>query len=174
PSRIKAGECAVFSGTGFRPGVTIAVKDNGNSRGSSTTDSKGAFHKQLCYDARTQAGKHVLKGTGEASDTTAPAASASFLRVPGAQAAGLRTVTATLIVEGVSQTSPGRTGSPGGVTSLPRTDDSTGAATGSGLAFTGFPLLAAALAGVLLVGIGSVLLIGVEARHRRRHRSRLA
>ena len=177
PSRITAGQCAVFSGDGFNPGVTIAVTDNGQSRGTSTADSTGVFHKKLCYGAQTPAGKHVLKGTGDAPDRPATTSAArawgsSLLRAPAAEATVLRTVTATLVIEGISQSTPGKEHNPGGVTSLPRTDD--GASTGSGLAFTGFPLLLSALAGVLLVGVGSVLLIGAEARHRRRHPRRLA
>jgi hypothetical protein len=167
PSRIKAGDCAVFSGSGFRSGAVIAVTDNGAARGTSTAAGDGRFSKRLCYGADAAPGRHVLQGTGDAAATAAPAAARqAFFRTAAAEAAQQRTVTAVLYIEGVSQSGPsGTTNSD--VTSLPRSDSGGSSA---GLAFTGFPALMTALAGVLLVGVGSLLLIGSERRHRRRQR----
>jgi hypothetical protein len=169
PSRIKAGECAVFSGSGFRSGAVVAVTDNDAARGTSTAAGDGTFSKRLCYGADAAPGRHVLKGTGDAAATAAPAAARqAFFRTAAADAAQQRTVTAVLYIEGVSQSGPSGTTS-SDVMSLPRSD-SGGSSTGAGLAFTGFPALMTALAGVLLVGVGSLLLIGSERRHRRRQR----
>ena len=95
PSRIQAGECAVFSGGGFEPLSAVAVTDNNESRGTAQTDEQGSFAKELCYDVTTPAGQHHLKGTGDKAGN-----------------GGRRTVTAELFVEGVSQSSsPGNHGS---------------------------------------------------------------
>lgn len=168
PTRIQAGGCAVFSGEGFSPNVTIEVRDNGAARGTSQTDENGEFAKQLCYDADTQAGKHTLTGTGDAPDSAAVSSSRSLFRLQTAHAAVRRTVTAILYVTGVTQTDPGDDDGDGGGTSLPRTDD--GAAAGGGIPFTGFPALVAALVGTALVAVGGALLVGAEQRHRRRRR----
>ncbi|MCU1622047.1 MAG: hypothetical protein JWL79_892 [Frankiales bacterium] len=174
PSRIKAGECAVFSGSGFQSGAVITVTDNGAARGTSTAQGDGTFSKRLCFGADAAPGRHVLKGTGDAAATAAPAsappaARQTFFRTAAAEAAQQRTVTAVLYLEGVSQSGPsGTTNSD--VTSLPRSDSGGSTSTGASLAFTGFPALLTALAGVVLVGVGSLLLIGSERRHRRRQR----
>jgi hypothetical protein len=168
PSRIKAGDCAVFSGSGFQPGAVVAVTDNGAARGTSTAAGNGTFSKRLCFGADAAPGRHVLKGTGDAA-ATAAAARPAFFRTAVAEAAQQRTVTAVLYIEGVSQSGPsGTTNSD--VMSLPRSDSGGSSSTSAGLAFTGFPALLTALAGVLLVGVGSLLLIGSERRHRRRQR----
>lgn len=153
PSRIHAGECAVFSGGKFVPGSDVAVTDDKEPRGSATADGDGRFEKQLCYDADTPPGKHVLKGTGDAAGSN-----------------GRRTVTATLTIEGVSQSQAAAAQEP--PRSLPRADDTEGFGGGTlgrgSLAYTGFPALASAFAGLLLVGVGSLLLVVGERRHRRR------
>lgn len=155
PSRIAAGECAVFSGGEFAPGAEVAVTDNRDARGTATADADGTFQKTLCYAASTPPGRHVLKGTGASGH--------------GATAAK-RTVTAVLYVEGVSESPAAAVavhtyGS--GVVGLPQADTESDSNRGS-LAFTGFPALAAALLGVLLVGVGSLVLAAGERRHRRR------
>ena len=148
PSRIHAGECAVFSGGAFEPGTEVAVTDGKESRGSATADGDGTFDKELCYDASTPPGKHVLKGTGDA-----------------ARSNGKRTVTATLTIEGVSQSKPakGSAGKSHGQ-ALPQDDSQLAGYTGD----TGALALAAAVGGVLLLGSGSLYLVVGERRHRRR------
>jgi hypothetical protein len=91
PSRIKIGECAVFSGDGFAPLTTVAVSDNGAARGTATTNANGEFSKQLCYPSGSKRGRHDLAGSGTGSDGQP------------------LTVYAVLIVEGVSQSA----GNPG-------------------------------------------------------------
>jgi hypothetical protein len=85
PSKIKAGECAVFSGDGFFPFKSVAVSDNGEARGSATTDVNGEFSKQLCYASNAKRGRHNLAGSGTGSFGDP------------------LTVYAVLIVQGVSQ-----------------------------------------------------------------------
>lgn len=82
PSRIRLGECAVFSGDGFMPGGAVAVEDNGSSAGGAIADPEGRFSKRLCYGTDDKPGRHVLTGTGSAS------------------AGGSLSVSAVLIVEG--------------------------------------------------------------------------
>lgn len=64
PSRIHSGDCAVFSGEGFRPRATVAVTDNGDSRGETTSTPKGEFSIRLCYPVGSAPGRHELRGTG--------------------------------------------------------------------------------------------------------------
>lgn len=96
PSRIKVGQCAVFSGDGFRPLTPIAVSDNGASAGTTSTDANGEFSKRLCYPSNAQRGRHNLAGSGTGSD--------------GAPL----TVHAMLIVEGVRQSASNPSTQPGG------------------------------------------------------------
>ena len=85
PSRIKVGECAVFSGDGFAPLTAVAVSDDGTAAGTTTTNTNGEFSKRLCYGSDAQRGRHDLGGSGTGSDGQP------------------LTVYAVLIVEGVSQ-----------------------------------------------------------------------
>lgn len=96
PSRIRVGECAVFSGDGFASESAVAVDDNGVAAGTARADARGRFSKQLCYGADARRGRHVLTGTGTA---------------PGNQPLS---VSAVLIVEGVRQNAGGPSGSSGG------------------------------------------------------------
>lgn len=180
PSRIKAGECATFSGRGFSALVVITVTDNDDAAGTTRTDVNGEFSKELCYGTDAKRGKHVLKGTGDAPDGTTVRSSAlrTAFSVPSASAAVRRTVTANLIVTGVSQRDeqPAAGGSAGGPVLLPRSDvDLDGSVgSGSGLPLTGLSALLVAVLGAALVAVGGALLIVVEQRHRRRRRQRLA
>lgn len=96
PSRIRVGECAVFSGDGFAPLTTVAVSDNGASRGTATSNLDGEFSKQLCYGSNAKRGRHNLAGSGAGSDGSA------------------LTVYAVLIVEGVQQSASNPGTAPGG------------------------------------------------------------
>lgn len=168
PSRIRPGECAVFSGDGFAPRTAITVTDNDAAAGSTHSNADGAFAKRLCFGADATRGRHTLRGTGDAAPAAAQAL--GLLRLSSAAAADRRTVTAVLTITGVAQshqTSGGVSG--GAVTSLPRTDDGL-----SGLPFTGLPALALSLAGTLLVAVGSFVLLATERRARRSRRLRRA
>ena len=198
PSRIHGGECATFSGNGFLPHVTIAVTDNGADRGTATTTSKGGFAKELCYDYLTPAGRHVLRGTGQAPGKPASAARRmSLFAMTAAEAATVRTVTATLYVDGLAQSTPaqatGKGSSPSnlaGSTDETVAGDLSGAVAGatgshndvvtslpradvvvtprSRLAFTGYPAVITVAVGAALIAVGSLVLVLAEQRHRRR------
>jgi hypothetical protein len=181
PSRIHAGDCAVFSGTGFRPHTTITVTDNDSSRGSTETTSKGEFAIRLCYPVGTLPGRHLLRGTGAPRGGNADSTGSS--RGRAAKEAAPQSVTAELYVDAV----PSTRGIAGGSASLPRTDGGKGAGAGSAavgsasagsadspaagggrLAFTGgFPGLLAVVAGAALIVLGAVLLVATERRARR-------
>lgn len=64
PSRIAVGECATFSGDGFKPRTAVAVSDNGAARGTTTTTDQGTFSMRLCYTSDAQKGRHDLAGSG--------------------------------------------------------------------------------------------------------------
>jgi hypothetical protein len=194
PSRIHAGQCATFSGKGFSPDVTIDVTDNGESRGTATANHAGKFSKRLCYPADTPAGEHVLRGTGDAPDSTTSARRGSFFRMSAAEAAVRRTVTAVLYVDGVQQSQAAQSDSnvgileqrPGAVQPgsgrvaapveaiLPRADavvpGSPATSGAGGLAFTGFQAIIGVALGTVLIAVGSLVLVLAEQRHRRRRR----
>lgn len=109
PSRIKVGECTVFSGDGFAPLSSVAVSDNGSARGSARADSSGAFSIRLCYTTNDTRGRHDLAGSGTGSDLSP------------------LTVTAVLIVEGVRQ-------SPGNHSTVPGGQPATGPGSAGGTA----------------------------------------
>lgn len=151
PSRIQAGQCAVFSGDGFAPATTVAITDNGVSRGTTITTSSGTFSIRLCYATNAKRGRHNLAGTGM-----------------GAGGSTL-TVTAFLIVEGVRQSASNPGTQPGGApVSGPGVGGNSGGGVSGGLPFTGsLDLLALALAGLVTVFLASLLLLLVPRRRRR-------
>jgi hypothetical protein len=85
PSKIKVGECAVFSGDGFAPFTTVTITDNGEPAGTATTNANGEFSKELCYTSDAKKGRHDLAGSGTGADGDP------------------LTVYAVLIVQGVNQ-----------------------------------------------------------------------
>lgn len=97
-SRVEAGGCVTFSGTGFEPNTTVVIRDNGKVYGTARTDSKGHFTKRVCFGANAQRGKHTLTGTGAGA---------------AANGGGELTVSAIVFVTGVSQR-PGN-GNGGGI-----------------------------------------------------------
>jgi hypothetical protein len=93
-TRIEAGECMTFTGSGFAPSTEVTIRDNGEFVGTARTDSDGVFAYEYCADADVRTGRHTLTGTGLGSDGQ------------------LLTVHATFYVTGVSQRPGG--GSTGG------------------------------------------------------------
>ncbi len=85
-SVVQVGDCVVFSGTGFAPGTTVTVTDDGTPVATTTTDSGGAFSQRVCYTTAARLGTHLLAGSG--TDVSG----------------GTRTVTASVTVVGVSTT----------------------------------------------------------------------
>jgi hypothetical protein len=115
PSRIQAGECAVFSGDGFASTTQVTVTDEGEPRGTALTDRNGRFSKELCYGADAKTGEHTLMGTGQGAEPAAASRTTALSAlVPAAHAASTHTVTARLIVTGVQQTDPGNGNGNGG------------------------------------------------------------
>jgi hypothetical protein len=152
PSRIHSGDCAVFSGQGFRAHSDIAVTDNGSARGTTQTTPKGEFAMRLCYPVGSAPGRHELRGSGYAGGD-GMAASRTAAGGPTIQ-----TVTAVLYVDAVPAVVAGEGG---GAVVLPRTEG------GGRLAFTGFPALVAVVSGVVLLLLGAALLVVTEHRARR-------
>jgi hypothetical protein len=167
PSRIKVGECAVFSGDGFAPATVVAVSDNGASRGTATTNEDGEFSKQLCYPSNAQRGRHDLVGSGTGSDGQP------------------LSVYAMLIVEGVSQsagnpgTHPGGApnGNPGGgphevnggaVEGPPASDGGSSPSAPVGSENSGTRLLLLGVAALGFAFLASLLLLLLARRRNRR------
>jgi hypothetical protein len=168
PSHIKAGECAVFSGDGFAPATSVAISDNGVSRGTTTTTASGTFSIQLCYATNATKGQHQLSGSGTGADGNP------------------LTVYATLIVEGVRQSaanpatqtggqaaSAGSTGgsSPviggtSGAVGAPA-DGGSSPASPAGSQSSGTRLLALGLSAVGFAFLASLLLLLLARRRRR-------
>jgi hypothetical protein len=151
PSRIRVGECAVFSGDGFAPATPVSVTDNGEPRGTTTSRADGTFSIRLCYSSNARRGRHDLVGTGAGAG------------------GGTLSVSAVLIVEGVRQT-PTTVGNNGGAVSGEGVGGGNGTGGGTGvLPFTGSPeLLVVAAAGLVAVFLASLVLLLVPRRRRRR------
>jgi len=105
PSKIKVGECAVFSGDGFAPFTAVAISDNGEAAGTATTNGDGTFSHQLCYESDAKKGRHDLAGSGTGADGQP------------------LTVYAVLVVQGVNQSANNPATQPGGQAA---TSDGTG------------------------------------------------
>lgn len=174
PSRIKVGECAVFSGDGFAPVTSVAVSDNGSARGTATTDVAGEFSKRLCYGSDARRGRHDLAGSGTGSDGSP------------------LTVYAVLIVEGINQsasnpgTQPGGAaassgdttggsvivpvagGTTGGVEAPVAEGGSTGSTVPAGTENSGTRLLLIGLAALGFAFLASLLLLLIARRRRRK------
>jgi hypothetical protein len=170
PSKIKVGECAVFSGDGFAPFTTVTITDNGDAAGTATTNTNGEFSKQLCYASDAKKGRHNLAGSGTGADGQP------------------LTVTAVLIVQGVNQsagnpaTQPGGQAasgdSTGGSEAVPVAGGTSGAAQGPGdpgspattvgAENSGTRLLALGLSAVGFAFLASLLLLLLARRRRRR------
>lgn len=118
-SRVEAGGCVTFSGTGFEPNTAVVIRDNGRYVATVRADSNGDFSYRICFGAGAKRGKHTLTGTGA-----------------GAGGSGELTVTAVVTVTGVSQRPGDNGGDNGG--GIPFTGF-----TGSGIALGGIALVAA-------------------------------
>ena len=112
PSRVQAGGCVTFTGTGFEPNTVVVIRDNGHVVGTARADSNGKFTKRVCFGASAQRGRHILTGTGSGAG------------------GGELVVSATVFIMGVSQ----RPGGAGG--GLPFTGFE-----GSGIALGGILLV---------------------------------
>ena len=174
PSRVEVGACATFSGQRFSANAEIIIRDNDKPAGTVKTDSKGQFGKRMCYGSTAQVGTHVITGTGLAAGPAPQALSVRNLFVGTAQADVVRTVSATLVVVGVSELPRAdRTGEGGGSAVVPDGGTVSGSSAGTGgLPRTGFAVVGAALVGVVLLGLGSGVLLLTERRHRARRRLR--
>lgn len=166
-SQVAPGECVIFSGNGFKPKSSIAIADNGASRGSAEANPKGEFSTEVCFGYTAQPGQHVLTGTGPdkggdcAPGNTPQAFGGVGFRAMAAPPEKTRTVTATVYVLGAGQVAnPG-----GGVDNREDGDTGSGGLIG-GLPFTGDITFVEASVGLLLllVGLGALL----AARPRRR------
>jgi len=68
-SEVKQCQCTQFSGDGFEPGTTITVVDrgpNGAERvvATVTADDRGGFKVKVCFDEKSQEGRHTLIARG--------------------------------------------------------------------------------------------------------------
>ncbi len=177
PSRACAGQCVTFSGNGFAPDVIVVIRDDGRLVGTARTDANGEFSTQVCFGTDARPGRHTLTATGTGAD--------------GKE----MTVSAVVFVCGVSQRPPPPSGDGGGDGNGAGDGDGAGDGAGDagaggngdggaggdgaggGIPFTGFMGSLIALAGILLVAMGSALLVLLERRHtarRRAHRLRTA
>ncbi len=154
PSRIAAGECTAFSGSGFALGSTVSIADDGESRGTAPVDADGRFRTQVCFAVDARVGVHDLSASGQRSDDSA------------------LTVSASVTVTGLEQSAAGGNGLGFGSD----TGGSNSANSGAGdsgafgsLARTGVPLSIIMTAALVLLAVGSALLLAAERRHRRRH-----
>ncbi|HUR13617.1 MAG TPA: hypothetical protein VM097_03900 [Mycobacteriales bacterium] len=148
PSRIRHGECATFTGDGFTPGEPITITDNGTPIGTVVADSQGRFSYRYCPTSSARPGRHVLGARGSVSGMY---------------------VTAVVIITGVKQSASQPAAAQG------TNGGGAGAGVGRGLlAFTGLPALVIAVAGTVLVLLGSLLLLLADRRYSRRRRSELA
>lgn len=138
-SRVEAGGCVTFSGTGFEPNTAVVIRDNGKFYGTVRTDSQGSFTTQVCFDASAKRGKHTLTGTG------------------AAEGGGALTVTAVVFITGVSQR-PGDGDGGGG-------DGDGGGIPFTGFAGTGIAVGGIALLGI---GSGLLIASERRHRERRR------
>lgn len=179
PSRIQAGQCAVFSGTGFMPGTTVAIADNGASAGTALADVNGDFSKQICEGANAKRGKHTLTGSGTGSDGN-PLTVSAVLTVTGVKQSASSTTTSP---QGSSSDPEGTATGPQANTSSPQ-GSLTGSTTGglgapppvSGLGTesqvpaagsnSGTHLLAYGLSGLGFAFLASLLILLLERRRR--------
>jgi hypothetical protein len=138
-SVVQAGTCVTFSGSGFKPGTPVVIKDDGKVVRTVTADSSGTFSTPVCFSSNAHIGPHVLTGAGTGANGAA------------------RVVTAIVTVFGVTDTQPVSGGNGGGA----------GNGNGGGLPFTGLDVatLVALGLGLVLAGVG---LATRGARRRRR------
>jgi hypothetical protein len=176
PARVRPGECTTFSGDGFAPASTLRIADNGDDRGTATSDLQGQFSTRHCFGPGTKPGRHTLTATGPDGSTSGfQAARRQAAVAPTSQ----RIVSAVVIVEGVSQSSPqprdtgdvqGGGGLPDAVSLGP--DNGAPGQGGGRISFTGLPAVAITLLGLGLVATGALVLLAADRRHRKRRRTR--
>jgi hypothetical protein len=151
PSRVGIGECTTFSGGGFQDNAHLAMTDNSAQLAPTSADGNGDFQSRVCFNSDAQPGRHVLEASGTGANS------------------GRRTVDATVIVQGASESRSGSSSS-GGRVAHPGVA-SHGSESG-GLPFTGFDVLLMISAGLFVAVVGSMLLMVSELRYRRRRRRR--
>jgi hypothetical protein len=175
PSRIKVGQCAVFSGDGFMPATTVTVRDNGVVRGTTLTTSAGTFSFQLCYSSESQKGRHDLAGSGTGADG-APLTVYAVLIVQGVNQSRSNPSTrsggqAASGTTGDSATSTGATvesGSTGAVQLPPAEAPANGSTVPAGEENSGARLIILGLTGLGFAFLASLLLLLLARRRRRR------
>lgn len=69
-SRVEAGGCVTFRGTGFAPGTAVLIRDTpagaarGRVVGTVRADKSGDFSTRVCFGASARRGRHTVSGTG--------------------------------------------------------------------------------------------------------------
>jgi hypothetical protein len=92
---VHAGDCVIFSGSGFAPNTPLTLTDNGKVVGHTRSDGIGDFSAKVCFPTTARLGKHTLEAAGRGANGAA------------------RVVFASVTVLGVVVTRPGTVG-PGG------------------------------------------------------------
>jgi len=175
PSRVGIGECTTFSGGGFRPASSVTVTDDGTYVRTVKAQLDGTFSAQVCFNSEAKPGRHTLEGRGVTPQ------------------GGTRIVTAVVYVLGQSVSHGGGgvngNGNGGGNGNGSSTGGSNGSGHGGGngavnsanATTTGghrslqgsLALDAVAVLGIVVVGGGSMVLLGLERRARVRRRAAL-
>ena len=150
-TRVAPGECVQFSGDGFQPKTTIAIADNGASRGTTRADKDGAFSTPVCFGSDTTPGQHTLTARGKGDNKGGNGNCGNGNGNGNVQAE--RTVDATVYVLGVSIVDPPKTGTEG--------RGETG-----GLPFTGDVTFAEGSLALLLLLVGTGSLVAARPRRR--------
>lgn len=188
PSRIKAGQCTNFTGTGFASGASVDIRDDGTpaATATATANRSGAARTRLCFGTDARTGQHLISGTGitpEGPPRTVSAvltitgveqsgggssAGSSTGTTPGTTSAGVDQTPGALVVTG-----PEAVGAPDG-SSVPRTDaggvgGNPSTAGSSGFSLSGLVALATFF-GLLLALVVSAWLLLLIGRRRERER----
>ena len=165
PSRVGIGECTTFSGGGFRPASSVSVSDDGSYVRTVKAALDGTFSAQVCFNSEAKPGRHTLEGRGVTPE------------------GGTRIVTAVVYVLGQSVSHGGGGGNGGGQGNGGGNGNGNGngAANSANATSTArhgslrgsLVLDAVAVLGIVVVGGGSMVLLGLERRARVRRRAAL-
>jgi hypothetical protein len=150
-SIVQVGHCTTFFGSGFQPGSTVTITDNGIRLGTAKASNNGAYAYTVCYATNAKLGPHTLNATGTGGNGAA------------------RTLTAIVHVVGVQLTDSGagQGASNSGAGQGASTSD--GGGEGGLLPFTGSDILSLVLFGAFITALGMVLTHrGQKARSERR------
>ena len=67
-STVHAGDCIIFSGSGFAASTPLTLTDNGKIVGHTTTDSSGSFRAKICFPTTSTLGSHTLNARGRGAN----------------------------------------------------------------------------------------------------------